>query len=64
MPYDTPTYGSDDIVVWPDGTWATLGEVRAGDYAHMSDDYEIVRCDGHARLKALGLGEDLYLDPG
>lgn len=48
----------DDIAVWPDGTWATFGEVWAGAFNHRSDDFEIVRQDDHARLKALGLAED------
>jgi hypothetical protein len=51
----------DDIVVWPDGTWATLGEVWAGDFGWMSDDYEIVRADDVERLKALNLADDLGL---
>jgi hypothetical protein len=51
----------DDIVVWPDGTWATLGEVLAGDFGWMSDDYEIVRADDVERLKALDLADDLGL---
>lgn len=60
----TPPYGPDDVAVWPDGTWGTLGEIWAGDYAHMSDEYEIVRSDDHARLKALGVEEDLEIEPG
>jgi hypothetical protein len=55
------SYHSDDIVVWPDGTWAALEEVRNGELAHMSDDYEIVRLDDVARLNALGLAEGLGL---
>ncbi|QKS00416.1 hypothetical protein F9288_12875 [Sphingomonas sp. CL5.1] len=57
-------HSSDDIAVWPDGTWATLGEVRAGDSAHMSDDYEIVSYLDHARLKALGVEQDPDIGPG
>ena len=49
----------DDIVVWPDGTWATLAEVEAGEYSWRSDDFEIVRHDDAIRLKALGLADDL-----
>ncbi|WP_298193092.1 hypothetical protein [Novosphingobium sp.] len=59
----TPPYGSDDIAFWPDGTWGTPGDVRVGEYAHMTDVNEIVRCDDHARLKALGVEEDLEIDP-
>ncbi|RWJ31986.1 hypothetical protein [Mesorhizobium sp.] len=54
-------YRLDDIVVWQDGTWATLGEVWAGDFGWMSDDYEIVRADDVERLKALNLADDLGL---
>ena len=54
-------YHPDDIVVWPDGTWATLAEVRAGEFNCMSDDYEIVRLEDVERLKALGLADDLGL---
>lgn len=48
----------DDIAVWPDGFWAELGEVWDGHFSHRSDDYEIVRLEDDARLKALGLAED------
>ncbi|WP_176482787.1 hypothetical protein [Sphingobium sp. D43FB] len=48
-------YDTDDYAVWPDGTSATLGEVRRGDYAFMSDDYEIVRQDDLSRLHELGI---------
>ena len=54
-------YHPDDIVVWPDGTWATLGDVWAGDFGWMSDDYEIVRADDVERLNALDLADDLGL---
>jgi hypothetical protein len=54
-------YHPDDIVVWPDGTWAALADVWAGDYAWMSDDYEIVRADDVERLTALNLADDLGL---
>ena len=39
----TPPYHPDDIVVWPDEAWATLREVRNGEFSHRSDDFEIVR---------------------
>lgn len=32
----------DDIVRWCDGTEATWGEVCAGEYDWMSDDYEVI----------------------
>lgn len=54
-------YHPDDIVVWPDGTWATLSDLWAGGYGWMSDDYEIVRADDVERLKALKLADDLDL---
>ncbi len=50
-------YHRDDVVLWPDGTWATVGEVRDGNYDWKSDDFEIVRIEDTDRLKALGLGE-------
>lgn len=55
----TPPYHIDDIVVWPDGAWATLGEVRSGQFCHRSDDFEIIRLDEVARLKGLGLADEL-----
>ena len=49
-----------DIAVWPDGTWAELGDVWNGEYGFMSDDYEVVPLEDHARLTALGIdGEGL-----
>lgn len=45
----------DDIVLWPDGTWATLEEVRNGDFGWMSDDCEIIDHMDDARLKAAGV---------
>lgn len=60
----TPTrqpHHPDDIVVWPDGSWATVGEVETGHYNWKSDDYEIVRLEDTERLTALGL--DDQFDP-
>ena len=54
-------YSSDDIAVWPDGGWASLGEIWRGEYGHMSDDYELVRIEDQARLKALGILDELGL---
>ncbi|MGK6316868.1 hypothetical protein [Neorhizobium sp. DT-125] len=51
----------DNIVVWPDGTWAALGEVWNGGFSYKSDDFEIVRFDNAARLKELGLADELDL---
>jgi len=31
---------SDDICLWPDGTWCYWNEI--GDYSYMSDDYEVI----------------------
>jgi len=45
----------DDIVLWPDGSWATLEEVRNGDYDWKSDDFEIIDQLDEARLKAAGV---------
>lgn len=37
-----PCSGTGSLIVriWPDGTFATLEDIREGDYSHMSDDYE------------------------
>jgi hypothetical protein len=53
------TFHPDDIAVWPDGTWASLGDVWIGHYNWMSDDYEKVRLADVARLQALGIAEDV-----
>lgn len=50
-------YHCDDYAVWPDGTYATLDEVRRGEYNWMSDDYEIVVAEDDARLTELGIEE-------
>jgi hypothetical protein len=55
------TFHSDDIVVWPDGWWATFGEVRNGEFTHRSDDYEIVGIDDITRLTELGVAGELDL---
>lgn len=62
MPNATPPHDTDDIVFWPDGTWAKLGEVWAGGFTFMSDDFEIVRWDDDDRLTALGLAEELGIE--
>ncbi len=55
----TAPYHPEDIVVWPDGFWATLGEVRNGEHSHRSDDFEIVRQEDHIRFKELGIADEL-----
>ena len=50
-------YHPDDIVVWPDSTYATWDEVVRGEFDWMSDDYQIVRAEDQARLRELGLEE-------
>ena len=50
---------TDDIVVWPRGSWTTVGDVYAGDHSWKSDDYEIVRLEDVERLTALGFADDL-----
>jgi hypothetical protein len=57
----TRAFHSDDIVVWPDGCWATLGEVRNGEHVNRSDDYEIVRINDVTRLTELGIAEEMDL---
>ncbi len=58
MTSNAPPYSVDDIAIWPDGWWASLGAVWNGHYDNRSNDYEIVREDDFARLKELGLAED------
>ncbi|MDI3559847.1 hypothetical protein [Bradyrhizobium sp. Arg816] len=45
----------DDLVVWPDGFWVTLDELRSGDFNHRSDDFEVVPHDDRARTRELGV---------
>ena len=54
----TSPYHPDDIVVWPDGVWATLGEMRNSEFSYRSDDFEIVRLADAARLKELALADE------
>lgn len=51
-------YDEDDIVVWPDGEWSTVGSVANGHY-WKSDDYEIVRLGNPRRLRQLGIAKEL-----
>lgn len=64
MTQDTRPHHSDDIAIWPDGCWATLGDIWDNQFNWKSDDYEIVRLDDISRLRALGLAGELDLDPG
>ena len=48
----------DDIAIWPDGTWAYIGDVHRGDYHFMSDDYEVVSIEDVAGLAARGVDLD------
>lgn len=41
------TTNDETLVRWPDGTEATLGQVKAGEFSFMSDDYELVHFPGH-----------------
>ncbi len=52
-------YHREDIAVWSDGTWASLGDVEDGEFSFMSDDYETVSLEVHPRLKELGLDREL-----
>ena len=49
------TRHDDDIAVWADGAWATLEDVRAGEFDWISDDYEIISHLDTDRLIALGV---------
>jgi hypothetical protein len=48
----------DDLAIWPDGFWARLSEVHGGQFAHRSDDHEIVASDDRDRLGELGLADE------
>ncbi|RWK66814.1 hypothetical protein [Mesorhizobium sp.] len=52
-------YHPDDIAVWPDGTWISVGELSEGGYGHKSDDYEIVPLEDVERLRELGIADEL-----
>ncbi len=45
----------DDIVLWPDGTTATVEDIRNGGFGWMSDDYEIIACDDAETIAARGI---------
>ena len=51
-------FGIDDLAVWPDGSWATLGEVWNNAYAWKSDDFEMVDQNDTARLADLEITLD------
>jgi hypothetical protein len=55
-------FTEDDIAVWADGSWATLGEVWNGECTHKSDDYEIIREEDNARLFELGIVGEAFLN--
>ena len=46
------TTNDETMVRWPDGTEATLGQVKAGEFDYMSDDYELVHFPGHTLFTA------------
>ena len=58
-----PIHG-DDLAVWPDGTWATMDEVRSGEFNWKSDDFELVRLEDELRLQQLGLADENDLTAG
>lgn len=45
----------DDIVLWPDGSWATVEDVRNSAFNWRSDDYEIIDQMDDPRLLAAGV---------
>jgi hypothetical protein len=55
-----PIHG-DDFAVWPDGSWATIDEVRSGECSWKSDDFEIVPLEDELRLQQLGLADEIDL---
>ncbi|MFU1607355.1 hypothetical protein ACM25O_13300 [Sulfitobacter pontiacus] len=54
------TIDSETMVRWADGTEATLGEVQAGEYDWMSDDYEVVPFPGHTLYKSADFSNEEY----
>lgn len=52
----------ETLVRWADGTEATLGEVRAGEFAFMSDDYEVVLFPKHALYKPSDFTDQEYYE--
>ncbi len=49
----------DDIVLWPDGAWATLEDVQNGHYNWRSDDFEIIDHTDDARLTQAGIIDEV-----
>lgn len=49
----------DDIAVWPDRTCTHLGEIWDGGFIFLSDHEEVGDIDDRARLKALGIEEEM-----
>lgn len=45
----------DDIVLWPNGTTATVEDIRNGGFDWMSDDYEIIAFDDAETITARGI---------
>lgn len=51
-PWAQRAFGIDDIAVWPDGTYAELGDVWNGGHGWKSDDYLMVNLDDATQLEA------------
>ncbi|MFG1210452.1 hypothetical protein [Xanthobacter flavus] len=49
----------DDVVLWPDGSWATVEDVRNGAFDWRSDDYENIDQMDDARLLAAGVIDEI-----
>lgn len=49
----------EDIALWPDGGWATMREVRRGEFTWKSDDYEIIQHADTRRLQEAGILDDI-----
>lgn len=58
-------YDGEDIAVWPDGIYVEFHELWGGGWEWKGDDYEVVRWNDYARMRAIGLAKlaDEY-DPG
>ncbi|MBA8907949.1 hypothetical protein [Aminobacter ciceronei] len=49
----------EDIALWPDGSWAHLGDVWNGEFDWKSDDYEVIGHDDEERLSKTGILDQL-----
>jgi len=55
----TEAWHPEDLAVWPDGSLATISELRSGGFNHLSDDFEVVRHDDRTRIQELGIADEI-----